>query len=622
MSRAADLLEEDGYEPIADYAVIGNCRTVALVSRRGSIDWLCLPEFSSPSVFAALLDARRGGRFVVRPRDVVEIRREYVGDTNVLQTTFRCRGGELRLTDAMTVLDEPAATGELHPQHEVLRLAECVAGEVAVDVLFQMRPDYGRCAPRLRERGRLGWLCTAAGVTAYLYGDLRLAPAEGDGGALAGTAVLGSGQSCRLVFSYSQHEMAVLAPMDDMRERLQRTQRWWQAWASRCTYAGRHRPIVIRSCLTLKLLSYHLSGAVVAAATTSLPEGDTGERNWDYRYCWLRDASMLLQSFAEHGFSDESDAFLDWLLHATQTTRPHLRVLYSVHGQVAADEREVPGLAGYAGLGPVRVGNSASGQVQHDVYGQVLLTALRFVENGGVLDGADRRLLVALARTAAHVWRQPDHGIWEIRLPPRHNTHSKLMCWVALDALIALQRRIGLGIDEQAQVAERERIREDIERHGFNREVNSYVGYYGGTDPDASLLLMPRYGYVAADDERMIGTWRHIESTLGERGLIYRYPPGGAYDGVEGRENLFAICNFWLVDYLARLGELERADALFEQLCALGNDVGLYAEEFEVGSRRPIGNFPQAFSHEGLMTAALTLERARHGDRRRGGVQP
>jgi len=399
--------------------------------------------------------------------------------------------------------------------------------------------------------------------------------------------------------------------------RLESTLSWWRTWSAHCIYDGAYRQAVMRSLLTMKLLTYCLSGAVVAAATTSLPEGDSGERNWDYRYCWLRDTSLVLQAFLDCGYVRESAAFIDWLLHATRITRPNLQVLYDVFGEANLPERVLPHLAGYRGLGPVRIGNGAHVQAQHDVYGEVILTACAYVERGGTLGAYERELLTGFGKAVRKRWREPDHGIWEIRLPPRHNTHSKLMCWVALDQLLRLHEHAEVVVDVPAVRAECDAIRADIERHGYVPELGSFVGYYGGTAPDASLLLLARYGFVEADDPRMLGTYRYIERELSVDGLLYRYPPGSAYDGVGGSDNLFGICTFWLVDYLARSGEHDKACRIFEQMLGYANDLGLYAEELDAATKAPLGNFPQAFTHIGLVTAALALEQARKGRRGR-----
>lgn len=595
---------------IADYAVIGNCRSAALVSRTGAIDWLCLPHFSAPSLFAALLDHERGGAFVLRPAHIVSCQRAYEGDSAVLVTTYRCAGGTLRVTDAMAMLPDDPDDDLLEPQHEVLRLAECLEGEVHLHALFEPRPDYGRRSARFDRRGALGWHCEVPGVDGggalYLQGDIPFV-AEAGRSRLRGERVLRAGEGCRLLLSWSGHGLCVLPPIAEVAARIDGTRRWWEHWSAACRYRGPYRDAVMRSCLTLKLLTYRLSGAVVAAATTSLPVHEGGDRNWDYRYCWLRDTAMLLQAFLALGFRTESAAFIDWLLHATRLTRPRLEVMYDVHGNPVPREHLVP-LRGHRGRGPVRIGNAASEQLQLDIYGEVLLTVRRYVEQGGTLDAFERRLLLDLGEAVRRHWREPDNGIWEIRLPRRHNTHSKVMCWVALDALLAVHGQLGLEIDEDAWRAEREAIREDIEAHGFDPELGSYVGFYGGKAPDASLLLLARYGYLPADDPRLLGTWKRIRAELAQGELLYRYPPGSEYDGVGGADEPFLLCSYWQVDYLVRLGEHKRATEVFEGLLRHTNDLGLLAEGVAPDGGGPAGNFPQAFSHVGLVIAALALQ--------------
>ncbi len=595
---------------IGDYAAIGDCRTLALVSRFGSIDWFCLPDFSGASLFAALLDRERGGCFMLQPRALERSEQLYEAQSNVLRTRFTCQGGVLELVDFMTMPEAAGAPGGADAPQEIVRLLRCVEGSAEVDAVFQPRPAYASAPAGLLAEGPGQWRCTAPGLELDLRTSLPLETAAGE--ALSALVRMRRGE---------QHVAILHAPaapgstgnllIADAERRLAATLHWWRDWCARSTYRGEHAEAVLRSALALKLLTHRPTGAVVAAGTTSLPEGETGSRNWDYRYCWLRDTSLVLHAFTGLGYVAESDAFLRWLLHATRATRPRLQVVYDVHGESALTERVLPQLRGYHGIGPVRIGNAAAAQVQHDVYGEVMLTAFDHVQCGGQLDDREKALLAGFAGVVCDIWREPDHGIWEIRLPPRHNTHSKLMCWAALDRAVRLHEQHGVPIDAPRVAAERDAIRIDIDAHGWNQALGSYVGYYGSAAADASLLLMPRFGYLPANDPRMVGTVAQVMRQLSVGGLLYRYPPGIGYDGVSGPEHLFAICNFWFVDCLARQGRVDEAEALYLRLLELRNHAGLYAEEFDARDGRPMGNFPQAFSHVGSITAAFALSAAR-----------
>jgi pentatricopeptide repeat protein len=590
---------------IEDYGVIGDCRTLALVSRFGAIDWCCLPDFSSPSVFASLLDRERGGCFALTPRDIVAAAQHYLPHTNVLLTRIECASGVAELTDFMVMPQEPAGDGE--PQ-AVVRIAECVAGRVELDLRFEPRPDYARLPPRLQARDERHW---TAGSPDGGLGLRTSFPLRGDETALRASVAMQQGDVHAAVLSApagapgSAEALVAFA-----REKLALATGWWHSWCDSCVYDGDYAEAVQRSALALMLLTHRPTGALVAAGTTSLPESETGARNWDYRFCWLRDSSLVFDAFEQLGYVRESGAFLGWLLHATHRTRPRLQVVYDIHGRPELQERELPHLRGYHGIGPVRIGNAASDQRQNDVYGEVIVTACDYVERGGRLDDAEKNLIAMFARMACEVWREPDHGIWEIRTAPRQNTHSKLMCWAALDRALRIHTSHPLPIDAARLARKREAIRADIEANAWNPRMGSYAGVYGTDAADASLLLMPRFGYIQACDPRMLGTTRHVLQQLTVDGLLYRYPPGTRYDGIAGGEHLFAICNFWCVDCLARQGRVDEARALYERLLSLRTPTGLYAEEFDVRSGRPVGNFPQAFSHVGSITAALSLRAA------------
>jgi GH15 family glucan-1,4-alpha-glucosidase len=621
---------DPSYEPIRDYALIGDCRTAALVSRRGSVDFLCLPRFDSPAVFAALLDARRGGRFFVRPAGEFQARRRYLDHTNVLETTFETASGVLRLTDAMSVAGEDARRGEMLPEHELLRCLECVAGEAEAEVVCDPRCDWGAAAPAPRPRGACGFTWEIGDQLLVLRSEIPLAADAPQAGDLRrpgvhGRELLRAGERRFLSLASVTAEPGVFLQLGDAAaRRLARSRRFWEGWIAKCVYSGPAPEAVIRSLLTLKLLTYAPSGAVIAAPTTSLPEEIGGVRNWDYRYCWLRDASWTLSAFFDLGYREEGQAFFSWLLYATRMRTaapaghrwtPRLRilnVLYDVHGEVRLRERQIPWLSGYAGSRPVRIGNGASGQLQLDIFGEVVLAAYEYVARGGTLDRSAGRLLRQLGETVRRLWREPDEGIWEKRSGRFQHTYSKAMCWVALDRLLRLRERGALGLP--AAVAERFRhdrdeLRQAIETTGFSEQLGSYVDVLGGTELDASLLLLGLRGFAEpARSPRLLATLGAVRGRLESHGLLYRYPPGS--DGIPGGEAAFGICSFWLAEFLACAGRVEEARAQFERVLGYANDLGLFGEQIEPRSGAALGNFPQAFTHVGLISAALAIATA------------
>ncbi len=598
------------YPPIADYAIIGDCRTVALISRQGSVDWLCLPQIYSSSVFAALLDRRRGGRFALRPTAPFRTERRYLDGTNILETTFVTATGRARVIDLMPL--RSAETHGLEPERELLRIAEGIDGEVELEALYEPRPDYARALPRLVRRGALGWFFEHRGNAFLLGSEMELHATE-DGNGLAGRTVLRPGERRRLSLAHATRDMLVVPPLGDAADRrLEVTARWWRDWSAGCRFDHEHRPMVLRSALTLKLLAYGPSGAVVAAATTSLPEAIGGTRNWDYRFCWLRDAATTLRAFTELGFTGEGRAYLNWLLHSTRLTRPRLGVLYDVHGRTNLRQQIMDHLEGYRGSSPVRVGNNAVEQVQHDVYGSAIEAASAEVNNGGRLHPDEQRLLVGFGKVVCDTWRQPDSGIWEVPGPPRQYVHSKVMCWHALETLLRLHAAGQLRAPETLFRRERDALRAAIEAEGFRSDGHgggSYVGAFGEDWADASLLIMARLGYGDANDPRIAGTADRIWRDLAREGLLLRYLP--EVDGLGSEEGTFGICAFWAVELLAMQGRVAEAERVFRRAAALANDVGLLAEEYDPRTGAALGNVPQAFSHAGLISAALALDRAK-----------
>ncbi len=594
---------------IDDYAIIGDCRSAALISRWGSIDWLCWPRFDSPSVFGALLDPARGGCFSVRPVGDAEVSRRYLEGTNVLETTFRTPGGVLRLTDLMPVASEAEKRQELLPDREILRRLECTEGEVPVEIVCDPRPEYGRVVPRLRARGALGVWYEHDGQALVLRCDLP-AQLSADRAELTVRTTMHAGERHYLSLVAALGEPAVLPPLGGHAEfRIQRAIDWWRQWAAQCVYSGPYRDTVLRSALTLKLMEYAPSGAVVAAPTTSLPEQMGGVRNWDYRYCWLRDSSLTLQALFDLGYHAEAEAFLRWLLHTTSRTLPELQVLYDVYGETRLTEHTLDYLSGFHDSRPVRIGNDAHGQLQLDIYGEVIDAVHAFVMRGGRLDHGTRRMLAGFGETVCTRWSEPDEGIWEPRGGRRHNTYSKAMCWVALERLCRLNDEGHLRVPTARYRQVQREIRDAIESRGFDDQMDSYASTLDGHTLDAALLLLPRYGYVEPAAPRMHGTFERIWEKLGVDGLLYRYRDDD--DGLPGSEGAFGICSFWAVSYLAQAGDHDRAAAAFEHVLSFANDLGLFAEEIDPATGAALGNFPQAFTHVGLIDAALQLEHER-----------
>jgi len=596
---------------IQDYGIIGNGRSAALVGVSGSIDWLCWPRFDSPSLFAAVLDPARGGHFLIGPPEPYRVTRAYAEDTNVLVTTFETNTGTARLTDLMPVLSEEDKTRTLVPEHEILRIVECLRGTVDVRVEFRPRPDYARRVVPIRATPHLGFRIEDGHRLYTLRADRALSATAADG--VDGRFTLSAGERATFSLAFDHAGPAVLPPLGaGALESLRRTLAWWQEWAARCSYDGPYRGAVIRSVLVLKLLDYAPSGAIIAAPTTSLPERVGGDLNWDYRFCWLRDAALTITSLSDLGYEDEASAFLDWLLHSTRLTRPVLSVLYDVHGSVPAAEVTLDHLSGHLGSRPVRIRNAAAGQLQLDGYGELVEAVAEMCRRGRTLARETQSMLRELGEFVCDHWREPDHGIWEPRDPPSHHTFSRVMCWVALDRLLQLHRS-GFVRRLPVERFERERaaIHADIEGGGFNRTLDSFTDVLGGDTVDSSLLLLGRYGYLSPADARMRATYRRIMERLGAApGLIYR-----TESSLPQAEGAFGICSAWVAEHLAGGGgTLAEAEGWFRQFLGYANDLGLYAEEIDPATGAALGNFPQAYSHVGLIGAALAIEARRHDD--------
>ena len=585
-----------GYAPIRDYAAVGDGRTVALVARDGSIDWLCLPDLDSPSVFGALLDTERGGRFALEPEVAYEVERRYLPGTNVLQTTFATGSGSVRVTDAMTL----PASG-FAPYRELVRRVDGLSGRVPIAWRFDPRFAYGAASTPVSWRAGVPTVANGRDALALMSWDAGQPTVRDDG--VAGRFETSEGSVSHLVVSVSHQEPLVLPARHEVEARLEGTTRGWRDWAAGRTYEGPWHDAVLRSALALKLLVFAPSGAIAAAATTSLPEEIGGERNWDYRYSWPRDAAFTVRALLALGCDREARAFFSWLMHASQLTHPNVQVLYRLNGRAEAEETSLL-LAGYRGSQPVRIGNAAAGQTQLDVYGEVLDAAAELARFGGMLDRDQGKRLAEIADYVCGVWRERDAGIWETRSAPAHFTQSKMMCSVALDRACALAEHGLLRGDTARWSRERERIRHFIETRCYADHKRSYTRSADEDTLDAALLLgvIGRYGDPGSP--RLRGTVDAMRCELGRGPLVHRYLGD---DGLPGEDGAFVACSFWLVEAYARQGRLDEAGALMDELVALANDVGLYAEEIDPATGDFLGNFPQALSHLALINAALAI---------------
>ncbi len=603
---------------ISDYGAIGDCHSAALISREGFVDWLCFPAFDAPSYFAGMLDRERGGHFVIRPAGEFTSSRTYLPGTNVLATTFRTAGGMVVLHDCMPVCGEALNRRSLRPDHELLRVLTGLTGEVELELEYRPRPDYGRETRTLERRGRLGFYASRGGEALVFHSDVddALDFAE-NRTALVGRFTIREGE--RLAFSvvFAKDRPIVLPTLGPAAvDRLEACADWWRHWVARSRYDGAYPEAVMRSLLTLRLLIYAPSGGIVAAPTTSLPEAIGGTRNWDYRFCWLRDASLTVEGLLSLGYRDEAEAFLSWVLHTTRLSWPELDPLYDLMGHRKTPEKQLDHLAGHRHSRPVRVGNAAWTQIQLDSYGELIDAVYRFDEKERLLDRRTRRMLRELGHYVCRHWSEPDQGIWEIRSKGQHHTHSKAMCWVALDRLAKLGDEGEIDLDAEALRGHMRKIRETVEERGFREERNAYVSTFEGDAANASLLLLGRYGYADPRSARMRGTVDYVRRELERNGVVLRYRGEHVDDGVDGSEGAFGACCFWLVSALARQDDVEEAEQLFESLLARANDLGLYAEEIDPETGEALGNFPQAFTHIGLIDAALEIEKAHE---RRGG---
>jgi GH15 family glucan-1,4-alpha-glucosidase len=596
-SGTKELVVNDRYSPLRDYAVIGDGRTAALVARDGSIDWWCLPDLDSPSVLGAVLDADRGGRFALAPETAAETHRQYLPGTNVLETTFTTATGRVRVTDAMTL-----PGGSLTPLRELVRQVDGLEGHVAMRWRFEPRFGYGLAPMRIEPR--IPFAVASSGATAVAVCAWDAGRVDCDGTAIESRFESRAGARATLAVVAAQGEPLVFPGRHEVERRVETTAAFWRAWSARLRHTGPWRDAVVRSALALKLLVFAPSGAIAAAPTTSLPEVIGGERNWDYRFSWIRDASFTLESLLQIGCHAEAESFFWWFMHATQRTLPRLNVFYRLDGGTEAPERTLE-LAGYRDSRPVRIGNGAAGQLQLDTYGELVDAVYQYVQRGYPLDRVTGRDVASVADFVCAHWREPDSGIWEIRAEPRHHTQSKAMCWVALDRAVRLAQAGHVPAGHAARwAAEAAAIRRFIDERCWSEAKQSYVWYAGAEDLDASLLLLPIMRYAAPDSPRLRTTIDAIQRDLATGPLLRRYTGD---DGLARGEGAFTCCSFWLAEALAIAGRRPEAARLMEELLGLANDVGLYAEEVEPGSGAFLGNFPQALVHLALISAAVAM---------------
>ncbi len=612
MTSAAD------YPDISNYGIIGDMHSCALVSTAGSVDWCCFPRFDSDAIFCRILDWEKGGYFRIAPRNAHTVSRRYIPGTNVLETTFTTVNGRARLTDFMPVHhdeDAPIEPYKVGESHQIMRIIECIEGSVQMTLQCYPRFEYGSVVPHLHQKNaNIGFAHGGSGaISLYCSVPLRMV----DGGFIANGRLVEGQKAFAIVtyetrFSYDSRSLnsrAIEASLDEAIS-------FWQNWSSDCTYDGPYRGHVLRSALTLKALTYAPSGGMVAAPTTSLPELIGGERNWDYRYTWIRDASFAIYGLHILGFEKEARAFKGWIQWATVGRAQDLHIMYGLGGERRLTEVELPDLAGYRDSTPVRIGNGAYDQFQLDAYGELMDSAHLYRRFIGPIDAEYWSYLLRVLNFVLENWREPDEGVWESRAGRQHNVFSKAWCWVALDRAIKMVAALDLPGDVESWKSVRSEIRAEILEHGFNNERGVFVQSYGSDLLDASNLMLPLIGFIKADDPRMLATIRATQSELtSDQGFVYRYR--GFDDGLQGDEGTFNICSFWLCDNLIMLGELDAATELFERLLEHTNDLGLMSEEIDSHSGRMLGNFPQAFSHLSIINTAVQLQRARSRQARR-----
>jgi len=598
------------YKGIGEYGLIGNSYAAALVSNDGSIDWCCLPRFDSPSVFAAILDDEKGGRFHIRPQTPYQSHQAYLPNTNILQTTFKNDTGTASVIDFMPCYRTSgrglAKFGEIH------RVVDCTVGQVPLEVVFEPKLDYARDDTLITiskygvaVRGRADKLALSSMIPFAIDGDKAI-----------GSFTLQHGESAQFILRYGADQPRSPG-IYNSRRKLQRTTAYWKEKAEGCVFSGPLREVMVRSYLALHLMVYSPTGAIIAAPTTSLPEQIGGERNWDYRYAWLRDASLTINALFYLGHIEEALGFFNWLTTLCNKCGARTQILYDIDYEHPVEEQILDHLKGYRNSPPVRIGNDAYTQLQLDVFGEVIEAAYNYLNVGGYISRRTWESLESFVDAACENWRLPDNGIWEVRGGPYHFVHSKLMCWVAVDRGIKIAEELGSRRNLKRWRKVAQDIREEILNRGWNPEKRAFTQHYDTTALDASNLLMPLFGFLPITDERIRSTIERTMEELGHNGLLRRYRTDETDDGLSGSEGAFLWCSFWLVRNLLRMGRLEDATALYQRLLGYGNHLGLFSEMVDSVSGEALGNFPQALTHLAVITTGLELTRALEGEKSR-----
>jgi GH15 family glucan-1,4-alpha-glucosidase len=594
------------YPPIADYALIGDCHSAALISRQGSMDWCCLPRFDSDSCFGRILDWANGGYFAITPDGRFSSRREYLENSLVLVTTFRTASGEARLIDFFAM----RAGGAQRPRREIVRIIEGVSGTLQLDVRFSPRFDFGEVKPWIRATPSGAHVAVGSNAGLVVFGDVPLHPGS-EHHDLEGKLELRAESRYHIGVQFLPPEEGEGAHLLEKKavahldEHYEETLRWWRDWSKKIVYRDGAGVSIVRSAIVLKALCYAPTGAIIAAPTTSLPETTGGERNWDYRFCWIRDSIFTVHSLSNLGLQAEARGMRRFIQRSAAGNADELQVLYGVDGKRRVPEIDLKKLDGWRGSRPVRIGNGAAEQFQADMYGLVVELSWRWSERGERPDDHYWRFLTAIVEVAIERRHLPDRGIWEVRSRPLHFVQSKVMCWAAVDGGIALAERYSLPAPLERWREQRDGMRQDIEKRGFDRKRGIFVRSYGSKDVDAALLLLPAVDFVAWDDERMVRTVDAIRSELSYEGLVLRYK---AKDGLRGTEGVFVACTFWLAECLAHQRRRKEAREAYERACKCANDLGLFAEEYEPKQSEMLGNFPQGLTHLAHVSAALALE--------------